>query len=340
MKTLLVYTPRYLEHDTGWGHPERAERLNAIIDGLERAGLWDSPSTPVRQPKPAKVGDVRAVHSAEYVELVRRLSASEIPIDGDTPTRKQTYELALLSAGGAIEGARAAWRGEVQNSFALVRPPGHHALRSAGGGFCYFNNIAIAIRKIQQEFGLKRTLILDFDAHHGNGTQDIFFEDPEVFYISFHQSPLYTGTGRVDEIGVGEGEGFTANVPMLPESGDAEYRTAIEDVFVPLAEQFKPEFIAVSAGFDAHQRDPLTSLLLSSEMYGWMMGVVCDVAGRLCKHRVLVVLEGGYDLQALGESATYMVKAMQGERFDAPKKRKAPPSIERLKHALREYWEL
>jgi acetoin utilization deacetylase AcuC-like enzyme len=340
MKTLLVYSPRYREHDVGWGHPERPERLDAIVGGLRDAGLWDTPRTPVRDPKKAQEREVRLVHPPEYLELVKRLCASETPIDGDTPTRKQTYELALLSAGGAVEAALAVCRGEAKNSFALVRPPGHHALRSMGGGFCYFNNVAIAVRIAQAKGPIRRVLIFDFDAHHGNGTQDIFLDDSSVLYISFHQWPLYPGTGRTDEIGVGEGEGFTVNLPMPPGSGDPEYRAAVDEVLIPLIEQFRPDLVAVSAGFDAHRRDPLTSLALSSEAYGWMMSAVLEAAERSCRGRTVVVLEGGYDLVALRESVLRVVRALQGERFEPPAEGRQPPALRKLKKVLRDYWNI
>jgi len=340
MKTALVYSPKYLEHETGWGHPERPDRLKAITEALEEAGLWNAESTPLISPKPAKVEDLQLAHSKEHIALVRRLSSSEFPIDGDTPARKQTYEIALLSAGGAIAAAREVWEGKADSSFALLRPPGHHATRDAGGGFCYFNNIAIAVRWLQREAGLKRALILDFDAHHGNGTQDIFYEDPSVFYISYHQWPLYPGTGRVDEVGAGEGEGYIANVPMRPGSGDPEYAVAMEEVFVPICEQFKPQIIAVSAGFDSHQRDPLASLTLSSEMFGWMMRMVEKSAREICGGKVVVMLEGGYDLQALGESSVKVLQALQGKEFEEPKEKEEPPAMVEIKKILKDYWRM
>lgn len=337
MKTAIVYSERFLEHRTGEGHPERPDRLTAIVGGLKKACLWNNSNTPLLKPSPATTSDIELAHTRAHIELVREFSASKIPIDGDTPSHKKTYEIALLAAGGTVGGAKAVWAGEVNSAFALVRPPGHHATRSAGGGFCYFNNIAVALRKLQAE-GLKRALVLDFDAHHGNGTQDIFYDDPGVLYISLHQWPLYPGTGRPEEIGEGEGLGFTANIPMAPGSGDPEYRCALEEIFEPLAEQFRPELIAVSAGFDSHFRDPLASLQLTSEFYGWMMEMVRKTAERLCRGKVFVVLEGGYDLFALEESATNVVRALQGEEFPLPERSETVNTVKMLKKSLGDFW--
>ena len=242
MSTLLVYSEKYMQHSPGWGHPERPERLKAIVDGLKRANLWTSPGIQIVEPEPAEREDIELVHDPDYVSLVERLSASEMSIDADTPAQKNTFKLALLAAGGAIKAGEMVMAGEAKNAFALVRPPGHHALRNRGGGFCYFNNIAIMIERLKRDFNLKRTFILDFDAHHGNGTQDIFYEDPTVLYMSLHQHPftLYPGTGLPEETGEGDGEGYNVNVPMQPSSGDAEYAEVMREIFVPLCEKFKP----------------------------------------------------------------------------------------------------
>jgi acetoin utilization deacetylase AcuC-like enzyme len=341
MPTALVYSEEYLEHKPGWGHPERPERLKAIVDALKRAKLW-APNVKVLTPKSAKRENIELVHDVEHVELVERLSKSESPLDGDTPVRKNTFELALLAAGGTIDAGRAVLSGEASNAFALVRPPGHHASRARGGGFCYFNNLAIMIERLKRDFELRRIFVLDFDAHNGNGTQDIFYEDPSVLYMSLHQDPLtlYPGTGFVHELGSGEGKGYTVNVPMPPGSGDAEYASAMEEIFVPLTEQFKPELFAVSAGFDAYVDDPLTQLRLSTLAYGWLTRFVVEQAERLCKGRVVFVLEGGYVLDALAEGVVNVVKTLTGEKSSTPVEPRRPSVIDELKGVLANYWKL
>jgi len=340
--TALVYSEKYLEHKLGWGHPERPERLKAIVDGLKRARLWTSPNVRVVEPKPASRGDIALVHSAEYVSLVEKLGAAEKPIDGDTPVHKNTYGLALLAAGGAIDAGRAVLSGEASNAFALVRPPGHHAGRNRGGGFCYFNNIAVMIERLKREFKLKRIFILDIDAHHGNGTQDIFYNDPSVLYMSLHQDgrTLYPGTGFTDELGAGEGEGYTVNVPLPPESGDAEYASVMRELFVPLASAFKPELIAVSAGFDALADDPLTQLGLTTQAYGWLTSYVVEQANRLCSGKVVFTLEGGYALKALADAAVNVVKVLVGRGHGLPRESRSLPVVDELKKKLASYWKI
>lgn len=208
MVTGLVYSEKYLEHDIGPGHPECPDRLKAIVEALKAAGYWSASKTKVLDPSPTTPERVELVHDREHVELVRRLSQKESSLDLDTPMRANTFDLALLAAGGTIEAGEAVVEGELANAFALVRPPGHHASRARGGGFCYFNNIAIMSEVLKSERSVRRVFILDFDAHHGNGTQDIFYEDPSVLYMSLHQDgrTLYPGTGFLDEIGSGGGE--------------------------------------------------------------------------------------------------------------------------------------
>ncbi len=342
MATTLVYSEKYLEHKLSGGHPERPERLKAIVDALRLAKLWGTPSVKVLEPKPAKREDIELVHDAEHIELVERLSESEQPLDVDTPVHRNTFELALLAAGGTIDAGREVLSGKTSNAFALVRPPGHHASRARGGGFCYFNNLAVMIERMKREFKLRRVFVLDFDAHHGNGTQDIFYEDPSVLFLSLHQNPatLYPGTGFVHELGSGEGEGYTVNVPMPPGSGDTEYASVMDEIFVPLTEQFKPDLFAVSAGFDAYSDDPLTQLQLSTSAYGWLTRFVVERAGKLCKGRVVFVLEGGYVLDAVAEGVVNVVKTLTGEKPPMPVEPRRPSVVDELKRVLVNYWKL
>jgi acetoin utilization deacetylase AcuC-like enzyme len=342
MVTALVYSERYLEHSPSIGHPERPERLISIVRGLRKNGLWGPPKTEIIEPQAATPDDILLAHSREYLESVKEHSVTQTPIDGDTPVRRNTFEIALLAAGGAITAGRAVMEGRARNSFALVRPPGHHAFRSRGGGFCYFNNMAVMVKRMQRDYGIRRVAILDYDAHHGNGTQDIFYGDSSVLYISLHQHPLtlYPGSGFVSETGSGEGEGYTINAPMKPGSGDADYASVLTRVLLPVVEQFKPELVAVSAGFDSHREDPLTALDLSSEAYGWMTNLIVDTAEKTCGGKVVVVLEGGYDLDAISESARNVVLALTGRRFRVPEPENSPAVVEELKQVLGRWWRL
>jgi len=342
MVTALVYSKRYLEHVPSKGHPERPERLLAIKRGLEKAGLWSPPKTKLIEPKTASLEDLLTVHTKEYIESVRELGRMETWIDGDTPARKNTFEIALLAAGGTITAANAVIRGWAKNSFALVRPPGHHAFTSRGGGFCYFNNVAIMVRCVQRDHGIKRIAIVDYDAHHGNGTQNIFYDDPTVLYISLHQHPstLYPGSGFPAETGAGRGKGYTVNIAMSPGSGDSEYASAFREIILPVISQFKPDLIAVSAGFDSHRDDPLTYLGLSSESYGWMTGLIREAAERNCKGRMVVTLEGGYNLNAVSEGTKNIVLALCGEKFEAPEPKSPPKIVSELKEIHSKWWKI
>jgi acetoin utilization deacetylase AcuC-like enzyme len=342
MVTALIYSEKYLEHRPGSGHPERPERLMTIVEGLRRAGLWKSPSVRVVEPSPAERQDIECVHDPDYVSLVKNLSSMERPLDGDTPARRNTYELALLAAGGALKAGSLVVSGEVRNAFALVRPPGHHASRARGGGFCYFNNIAVMVERLRRDFGLRRVFILDFDAHCGNGTEDIFYGDPNVLYLSIHQHPLtlYPGTGFAHETGSGEGEGYTINIPVDPGSGDEEYAGVMQEIFMPLADEFKPELFAVSAGFDAHASDPLTDLNLTTQAYGWLTCLVLERAERWCGGRAVFVLEGGYNLEALSGGVVNVVRAMTGEKFHPPEKVRHSRVLDEVRLALAKRWSL
>lgn len=340
MTTALIYSERFIEHDLGKGHPERPERLMAIVKELKQNKLWNSPGAPVVEPEPADRSDIILAHDPDYVSLVEKLSKSGKPIDADTPTNRNTFELALLSAGGAIKAGQMVASGEADQAFGLLRPPGHHASRSKGGGFCYFNNMAIMTRALQRDLGISKVMILDIDAHHGNGTQDIFYEDPSVLFMSFHQYPLYPGTGSAGEIGTWDGEGYTVNVPMPPGSGDEEYAAAVDEIFNPVCEQFKPQLIAVSAGFDAHAMDPLTALELSSDAYGWLARAALDQAKRHCGGKVVFLLEGGYDLRYVAVGASNIVQATKGREFKRPGRVNRLKVIDEVKQALSSKWKL
>ncbi len=300
--TSIVYHPDYLLHETG-SHPERKERLLAIMQLIDESGI------DVRKikPEPASIEQIRYVHNSEYIEKVKYHAEHEIPLDPDTVVCKDSYHAALLAAGGAVRAVDLAMSGE--NAFALLRPPGHHALPDRGMGFCIFNNIAIGARHAQQS-GLERVLIVDWDVHHGNGTQHAFYDDPSVFYFSVHQYPHYPGTGSADETGKGAGRGYTLNVPLLAGSGDAAYIDAFEKILTPAALKFDPDIILVSAGFDAHTCDPFAGMAVTTAGFGKMASIIHSIAGKCCGGRLAIMLEGGYDLPALSHSVLAVLEEM------------------------------
>jgi acetoin utilization deacetylase AcuC-like enzyme len=303
MKVGMVYHPVYLEHDTGQ-HPENASRLEHILALLEQSGVKQEL---VQIPAaPASMDDLLSVHSATYVSQIEATARSGGGwLDGDTVMSPRSHEAALYAAGGLLNATEAVLNGEVNSAFALVRPPGHHATRTDAMGFCLFNNIAIAARQAVRKHGLSRVFIADFDVHHGNGTQDIFYDDPAVFYFSVHQYPLYPGTGRTAETGAGKGAGTTANVPLPPGCGDEPYLEVFQQVLVPLAHRFRPELILVSAGYDGHWADSISYMQLTVSGFARMISLLKQLADSLCQGRLVLTLEGGYHPQAL----PYSVKA-------------------------------
>jgi acetoin utilization deacetylase AcuC-like enzyme len=306
--TLLLTHPAFLDHETPPGHPERADRLRAVNQVLAR----DSYAKLDRGEAP--IGDLDLVtlcHNEHYVEELRHIApASGIAyIDGDTSMSPGTWEAVMRGVGGAVAATDAVMSGTHHNAFVAVRPPGHHAEINKSMGFCFFDNAAIAARHAQRKYGIGRAAIVDFDVHHGNGTQDIFWADPTVMYCSTHQMPLFPGTGAADE----RGEHDTiVNAPLASEDGGAKFRAAFENVILPQLRKFSPELIIVSAGFDGHYRDPLASLNLKAEDFGWVTHQLLDVAETTAGGRLVSVLEGGYDLQGLQESVAAHVTALMG----------------------------
>jgi acetoin utilization deacetylase AcuC-like enzyme len=314
--TAYCYDPLYLEHDLP-GHPESRGRLEQVMALLAEAGL-QTRMTPVL-PLPVELSLLEKVHLPAYVAAVREISARGGGfLDADTYLGPRSYDAALLAAGGVVELVREVVSGRVSNGFALVRPPGHHAMSGRGMGFCLFNNIAVGARAALDELGLARVLIVDWDVHHGNGTQEIFYDSPQVYFFSTHQYPHYPGTGRWDETGAGPGRGYTANVPLPAGVGQAGFGRVFAEILDPLAERFRPELILVSAGYDAHWSDPLAGLYLSLQGYWEMARSVVALADRLCGGRLVVTLEGGYDLDVLACGVANTCRALLGDLTPEP----------------------
>jgi len=307
----IVWHDRYLDHASP-GHPERPGRLTAIREALDAAGEWQR-LTPI-EARPVDEADLLRVHDAEYVDRVRRTAEADgtVWFDPDTYACPASAEAASLAAGGVCAAADAVVAGDVQSAFCPVRPPGHHARRGRGMGFCLFNNIAIAARRLKAVHGLTRILIVDWDVHHGNGTQETFYADPDVLYVSTHQWPHYPGTGAADQTGQGEGRGTTLNYPLPHGSDDAAFLASIDDALAE-AEDFRPQFVLISAGFDAHRDDPLAGLRLTESGFAEATRRVRDLAEKTAGGRIVSTLEGGYDADALGRCAVAHVQALHNE---------------------------
>jgi acetoin utilization deacetylase AcuC-like enzyme len=329
----LVYHPIYLEHDTGL-HCETAQRLTTVMGYLKNMGTMDKLTS--IKPQTATVEQIARVHSPSYISGIESfVKRGGGYLDGDTVASPNSYEAAIFAAGGIITAVDAVMSGDITYSFALVRPPGHHAVRSAAMGFCIFNNIAIAARDAIAKYQLERVLIVDFDVHHGNGTQDAFYSESDVLYFSTHQYPFYPGSGDVDEIGSGEGEGYTVDVPMPGGCGDGEYIRAFEEVLVPVAKRYKPQLILVSAGYDAHWADSISSMQVTTTGYAKMATILKNLADDICGSKLVFALEGGYNVEALAESvdATINVLLDTTKPYDAlgkPSRRWSPPDTEDL----------
>jgi acetoin utilization deacetylase AcuC-like enzyme len=308
-----VYDSIYLAHDVP-GHPENANRLRAIVAHLKSSGmLAQLEDVPIRDATP---DDLALVHAPALIDQVAAVAASggQHWLDVDTYVVDRSYEAALRSAGGVLTAVDAVLEADIESAFCLVRPPGHHATPTRAMGFCLFNNVAVAAAHALAQ-GLERVAIVDFDVHHGNGTQDAFYADPRVLYFSTHQYPYYPGTGAWDETGRSPAEGNTINVPLPAGCGDPEYLAAYNSICAPVIRRFRPEMILVSAGFDAHFADPLASHLVSTEGYFRIAGLLKSLADGLCGGRIVYALEGGYDLTAISWSVQACIDTLLGNDF-------------------------
>lgn len=307
MTTLLVSHPSFLEHDTGPHHPERPDRLRAVLAGLDDPSFGEL----VRRDAPAaSLEELARVHPPEYVEAIlgiRPVADERVHIDGDTVMSRGSAEAIQRAAGAAIASVDAVMEGRTRTAFAAVRPPGHHAGPATPGGFCLFNNVAVAARHAQARHGIRRVAILDFDVHHGQGTQAVVEPDPDLFYASTHQYPLYPGTGSPRERGVA---GNVVNVPLAAGTEGEAFRAAWADRILPALDTFAPELVIVSAGFDAHAADPLAQLEVETEDFVWLSEELLEIAHRHARGRLVSVLEGGYDLDALADAVTAHVRSL------------------------------
>jgi len=310
MKAGLVYDPIYLEHDTG-DHVENSRRLVEAISYLKETGIKEKLiSLPAR---PASLEELEMIHAPEYISHVKSKAENGGGwLDPDTVMSPKSYEAALYAAGGLLVAVEGVMKKEVDNAFAIVRPPGHHAIRDRAMGFCIFNNVAIAARFALSKFSLNRILIADFDVHHGNGTQDAFYADPNVLYFSTHEYPYYPGTGAAKETGTGKGEGTTVNFPMAAGWGDEEYLRAFKEVLVPVARRFQPELILVSAGFDSHWADHLAMMTATITGFAQMALILKELAAELCQGRLVFTLEGGYNLRVVASSIKAIFDVLLG----------------------------
>ena len=343
MPLILISSPRFAEHQTPPGHPERPERaqvMNAV------AARWRSQGGEVVAPREATHEQLERVHDPHYVQRISELRDRAVALDPDTYTSPESYEVALLAAGAAVDAVERTMSGTHTSTLALVRPPGHHAEEAHAMGFCLFNNVAVAAAHARHALGARRVAIVDYDVHHGNGTQHIFDRDPSVLYISTHQYPYYPGTGAAGEIGTGAGEGFTVNLPLESGSIDADFHHVFERVALPVLRQFAPDLILVSAGFDAHERDPLATMRATEGGFAAMTSALRHVADETCRGRLALVTEGGYDLKALEASLESVVHVLSGAA-DGPKwpvptvaSSRGRASADAAVRALKGHWQL
>jgi len=311
MRIGVVYHLSYLKHNEGVKHPERSARLKALLEALEETGLKEELTW--MRPEPAGEDVLCLVHTREYVGWLEEFCRGGGGyVDVDTPVGENTFRIACLAVGGVVRGVEAVVGGEVERCFCAVRPPGHHAEKDKAMGFCYFNNVAIGAKYALENLGVRRIFIVDWDAHHGNGTQNAFYDTDKVFYFSIHQYPFYPGTGAEYERGEGAGEGFTLNVPVPAGTGDEEYIRVFEDVVVPAIRDYKPELIMISCGFDPYVNDHLTHLRLTERAFYEMTRMVCELADEACSGRVVSVFEGGYSIAGIKKCGIAHIRALGG----------------------------
>ena len=351
-KTAVLYTPKYLNHKPGPNHPESPKRLKAIMEELNCSGLLETGKCSLIKPNRASIDDLKLVHESDYIQLVEEYCASGGGLLdlGDTTVSPKSFETALFAVGGALEAVSLVMDERFENAFALVRPPGHHAGPYYAMGFCLFNNIAIAATYLFKEYGLDRVLIVDIDAHHGNATQEIFYDTNRVLYMSLHQDPTgFPGTGFIDEVGKDSGLGYTVNIPFPFRINDQVYLKAVDKIVVPIIQQYKPQIILVSLGLDGHYTDPIASLSLSASCYLETFSTMLNLASRFCNGKLVAVLEGGYSLNYIGKMAAAIVAKMAGVTYalqdkapavSAKVRRQAENVIKEIRSIQSSFWNL
>jgi acetoin utilization deacetylase AcuC-like enzyme len=338
-RTGIIYHSDYLKHDTGL-HPENKERLISTVSNLKKTGMLER--LDLIKPIRAELNELQYIHHRDYIEKVRRSSEMELPLDPDTILSKDSFEVATLAAGGAITAVDAVLD-TLDSSFALVRPPGHHAMPGRGMGFCIFNNVAIAARHAQKK-GMKRVLIVDWDVHHGNGTQEAFYDDPSVLYFSTHEYPHFPGTGWMDEVGKGEGMGYNINVPLPAGTDDSGFVAAFEEILLPAALEFSPDIVLVSAGFDGCACDGLAGMKMSAEGFAVLASIVKSIAKKSCEGKLAAVLEGGYNIVLLPESIASVLEVFMGKeplrRDESTNAAQVRSRLEEVKKVQSQFWHL
>jgi acetoin utilization deacetylase AcuC-like enzyme len=340
-KTGVLFDERYLKHNMGAFHPESPDRLRAIIQMLEKDDFIRNFER--IEPVEATEEEIKYIHDSDYFEQIKETEGRSIPLDPDTFACPFSYRTAMLASGGVLSCVDAVLTGHVINAFAFVRPPGHHAEKDRAMGFCFFNNIAIAARHAQKKYGIKKVIIIDADLHHGNGTQNSFYSDSSVFYFSTHQYPCYPGSGHFSEIGEGEGTGFTLNVPLPARTGDREYEAVLEHVFLPVAVQYKPDLVLVSAGFDTYYNDPIGGMRVTEQGFGRMTEIIMEIAEKTCAGKLVYVLEGGYNLEGQANGCKEVLCRLSGlKTYSGAISDPAflPQSARSAAEAMKKFWKI
>jgi acetoin utilization deacetylase AcuC-like enzyme len=342
MPLTVMYSERFAEHQTPPGHPERPERAE-VFDVI--ASRWRSRGADVAPPRTVTAEQLARVHDESYLRSIEATSGRAVRLDPDTYTSPESYDIARLAAGAAVDAVEHVMRGPSRRAAALVRPPGHHAEAARAMGFCLFNNVAVGAAHARA-LGARRVAIVDYDVHHGNGTQSIFEADPDVLYVSTHQFPYYPGTGAPAEIGGGRGRGFTVNLALEAGATSDDYRLVFAEIVVPVLRQFQPDLLMISAGFDAHEDDPLGGMRLTADAFAAMTGDLCGVADECAGGRLVAVTEGGYDLRALAASTDAVLAVLAGAPRPAEwpsgggDARRGRASADHAAAALRSYWDI
>ena len=351
-ETAVIYSPKYLNHKTGPRHPESPSRLRAIMREMKKSGILENQKCRLVEPETAGTKDLQLVHDINYIKQIQHFCScgGGLLDKEDTMVSGRSYDVARLAAGGALKAADLVMAGKYRNAFAFVRPPGHHAGRDYPMGFCVFNNVALAAAYLQERFSLDRVLILDIDAHHGNGTQEIFYQSSRVLYVSLHEDPIeFPLTGFADEVGEKEGQGYSVNIPLPYGTDDKTYLRAFNEIAAPIINQYKPQFILVSTGFDNHHADPIGNLSLSAFTYTKIFDTLLESATKFCQGKVVAVLEGGYSLRFLGKMACAVTAKMAGIPYVLKDKhqgagvkvrRKGEKTINRIKKIQSRFWNI